>query len=248
MFDKFFCSRAPFRFHNLLLFDSFGELCACNLMEILGVTRPMVSHHLAQPPLGTAAPEQAVVDPRQSQWVYYRIRVNLPQWAHRVLETTVDGVSGMLPYRDDPAELVDRQAGADEPCRPRDSLPVTLTERSMNILFLCTGNSSPSRMAEGWSQHLAPKDWAIQSTNIETHEKNPRAIAVMKEAGIDISGQGSTRVTNAMLEVADLVVTVCRHADEYCPVRCPVYARNTGRCRIQSGLRVPTRDHEGISD
>jgi len=88
----------------------------------------------------------------------------------------------------------------------------------MNILFLCTGNSCRSQMAEGWAKQLAPSDWTIQSAGIEAHGKNPRAIAVMAEAGIDISGQESTRVTDTMLEDADLVVTVCGHADEHCPV------------------------------
>ena len=88
----------------------------------------------------------------------------------------------------------------------------------MNILFLCTGNSCRSQMAEGWAKQLAPSDWRIESAGIEAHGKNPRAIAVMAEAGVDISGQESTRVTDAMIEDTDQVVTVCGHADEHCPV------------------------------
>lgn len=88
----------------------------------------------------------------------------------------------------------------------------------MNILFLCTGNSCRSQMAEGWAKQISPAGWDIESAGIETHGKNPRAIAVMGEADVDISGQESTRVTDDMLEQADLVVTVCGHADEHCPV------------------------------
>ena len=88
----------------------------------------------------------------------------------------------------------------------------------MNILFLCTGNSCRSQMAEGWAKHFAPSGWRIESAGIEAHGKNPRAIAVMAEAGVDISGQESTRVTDAMIEDTDQVVTVCGHADEHCPV------------------------------
>jgi arsenate reductase len=91
----------------------------------------------------------------------------------------------------------------------------------MNILFLCTGNSCRSQMAEGWARHFAGSGFDIQSAGIEAHGKNPRAISIMQEAGIDISGQESTRVTPAMLEQADLVVTVCGHADEHCPVLPP---------------------------
>ncbi|NOR41031.1 MAG: arsenate reductase (thioredoxin) [Gammaproteobacteria bacterium] len=88
----------------------------------------------------------------------------------------------------------------------------------MNILFLCTGNSCRSQIAEGWARHLGG-DWLqVQSAGIESHGKNPRAITVMKEAGVDISGQESTRLTNGMLASADYLVTVCGHADEHCPV------------------------------
>jgi arsenate reductase len=92
---------------------------------------------------------------------------------------------------------------------------------TMNILFLCTGNSCRSQMAEGWARHFAGNAFDVQSAGIEAHGKNPRAISIMHEAGIDISGQESTRVTPAMLEQADLVVTVCGHADEHCPVLPP---------------------------
>lgn len=92
----------------------------------------------------------------------------------------------------------------------------------MNLLFLCTGNSCRSQMAEGWARRLAAElgsDWlTVQSAGIEAHGKNPRAIAVMREAGVDISGQESTRLTDAMLAATDYLVTVCGHADEHCPV------------------------------
>lgn len=91
----------------------------------------------------------------------------------------------------------------------------------MNLLFLCTGNSCRSQMAEGWARELKGfrQYWIqVQSAGIEAHGKNPRAIAVMKEAGVDISGQKSTRLTKKMLKDVDYVVTVCGHADEHCPV------------------------------
>ncbi len=87
----------------------------------------------------------------------------------------------------------------------------------MKILFLCTGNSCRSQMAEGWCRRLAAEGTGVESAGIEAHGKNPRAIAVMREAGIDISGQESTIVDRTMLERADIVITVCGHADEQCP-------------------------------
>ena len=88
---------------------------------------------------------------------------------------------------------------------------------NMNILFLCTGNSCRSQMAEGWARYLGGNDITVQSAGIEAHGKNPRAIAVMQEAGVDISQQESTRLTDDMLAAADVLVTVCGHADENCP-------------------------------
>lgn len=87
-----------------------------------------------------------------------------------------------------------------------------------HILFLCTGNSCRSQMAEGWARELGGNGFQAESAGIEAHGKNPRAIAVMREAGVDISGQESTIVDEDMLRRADVVVTVCGHADEQCPV------------------------------
>ena len=90
-----------------------------------------------------------------------------------------------------------------------------------NILFLCTGNSCRSQMAEGWARHLGGEAVAVESAGIEAHGKNPRAIAVMAEAGVDIAAQESTVVDAVMLRRADVVVTVCGHADEMCPALPP---------------------------
>ncbi|MGC1952218.1 MAG: arsenate reductase ArsC [Gammaproteobacteria bacterium] len=89
------------------------------------------------------------------------------------------------------------------------------------VVFLCTGNSCRSQMAEGYARALGDGIIEAQSAGIEAHGQNPRAIAVMAEAGIDISSQQSTRLTEAMLAWADRVVTVCGHADESCPVLPP---------------------------
>ena len=73
-------------------------------------------------------------------------------------------------------------------------------------------------MAEGWARQLGGKWIEAQSAGIESHGKNPHAIEVMREAGVDISSQESTKLTNEMLTKADYVITVCGHADENCPV------------------------------
>ncbi len=96
-----------------------------------------------------------------------------------------------------------------------------MTHAKTRILFLCTGNSCRSQMAEGWARYLGGDVLVAESAGIEAHGKNPRAIRVMAEAGVDISGQESTRVTEEMIRRADLVVTVCGHADEHCPLPPP---------------------------
>jgi len=86
------------------------------------------------------------------------------------------------------------------------------------VLFLCTGNSCRSQMAEGWARHLLGAQVEARSAGIETHGLNPRAVAVMAEAGVDISGHHSELIFTQPLDDIDLVVTVCGHAAEHCPV------------------------------
>lgn len=76
-------------------------------------------------------------------------------------------------------------------------------------------------MAEGFARHLASERVVVQSAGIEVHGQNERAVVAMDELGIDITPQASTQLTDAMLDEADLVVTVCGHADEQCPLLPP---------------------------
>jgi arsenate reductase len=88
----------------------------------------------------------------------------------------------------------------------------------IKILFLCTGNSCRSQMAEGWARALRGDRIEPYSAGIETHGLNPNAVRVMKEAGVDISGQRSKHVDEVKDVGLDYVVTVCAHANESCPV------------------------------
>jgi len=91
----------------------------------------------------------------------------------------------------------------------------------MHLLFVCTGNSCRSQMAEGFARRLAGPDITVESAGLEAHGQNPRALAVMDEIGVPIDEQASTQLTDAMLGEADVVVTVCGHADEHCPLLPP---------------------------
>lgn len=93
----------------------------------------------------------------------------------------------------------------------------------MNILFLCTGNSCRSQMAEGWARHLHGHKHKFYSAGIETHGLNPNAVKVMGEAGVDISQHRSQLFSDFAHIELDLIITVCGHADETCPmlpIRC----------------------------
>lgn len=86
------------------------------------------------------------------------------------------------------------------------------------ILFLCTGNSCRSQMAEGWTRTLRGDRWEAYSAGTETHGLNPYAVRAMAEAGVDISGQRSKTVDELADIRFDLVVTVCGNAAGRCPL------------------------------
>jgi len=86
------------------------------------------------------------------------------------------------------------------------------------ILFLCTGNSCRSQMAEGWAKALKPGTIEAYSAGIETHGLNPLAVKVMAEAGVDISRQRSKHIREVMRIPFDAVITLCGHAHDNCPV------------------------------
>lgn len=85
------------------------------------------------------------------------------------------------------------------------------------VLFLCTGNSCRSQMAEGFTRQLQGDQFEAYSAGLEAHGLNPNAVKVMAEVGIDISGQRSKHVDELKDISFDYVVTVCGHADEHCP-------------------------------
>jgi arsenate reductase len=90
------------------------------------------------------------------------------------------------------------------------------------LYFLCTGNSCRSQMAEGWAKkYLDNNEWDVRSAGLEAHGLNLNAVKAMKEAGVDISHQTSDIIDPAILNNANLVVTLCGHAADHCPVTPP---------------------------
>jgi arsenate reductase len=93
-----------------------------------------------------------------------------------------------------------------------------LRVKKSRVLFLCTGNSCRSQMAEGWARALHPGRLDAFSAGIEPRGVDARAVRVMAEAGVDIAGQRSKHV-DALTDVTfDAVITVCDRASESCPV------------------------------
>ena len=88
----------------------------------------------------------------------------------------------------------------------------------LKLLFLCTGNSCRSQMAEGWTRHLKGEVVDAYSAGIETHGLNPHAVKAMAEAGVDITSQRSENIKDFADQKLDVVVTVCGHAHETCPI------------------------------
>ncbi|MBX3426349.1 MAG: arsenate reductase ArsC [Pirellulales bacterium] len=88
----------------------------------------------------------------------------------------------------------------------------------LKILFLCTGNSCRSQMAEGWARSLKGDVIEAYSAGVATHGMNPHAVAVMAEAGVDLATQHSKHVDDLAEVEFDYVVTVCDNAAESCPV------------------------------
>jgi len=86
-----------------------------------------------------------------------------------------------------------------------------------NILVICTGNSCRSQMAEGYLRYFAGDRAEVYSAGIDPHGVDPRAIAIMREDGIDISDHTSNHVDEYMHMIVDFVITVCDNAKESCP-------------------------------
>ena len=86
-----------------------------------------------------------------------------------------------------------------------------------HVLFLCTGNSCRSQMAEVWTRHLGSDVAEVNSAGINAHGLNHNAVKVMQEMGVDITNQTSKIVNPNIIQWADPIVTVCGDADESCP-------------------------------
>ena len=128
------------------------------------------------------------------------------------------GVAGLRQLTAEPLSSKQRKDSVTPPQGARRSGRQVPMNNPLRILFLCTGNSCRSQMAEGWARHLKGTVLEAYSAGIETHGLNPHAVKVMAEVGVDISGHRSKRLDELGDLAFDVVVTVCGHAHETCPV------------------------------
>ncbi|WP_174819918.1 arsenate reductase (thioredoxin) [Paenibacillus koleovorans] len=104
------------------------------------------------------------------------------------------------------------------------------------VYFLCTGNSCRSQMADGFLKRLGSEKYEVKSAGLEAHGLNPRAVQVMREAGVDISGHTSDVIDPEIMKSADYIITLCGHANDHCPV-----VRNEKAARFHWGFDDPAK-------
>lgn len=114
--------------------------------------------------------------------------------------------------------------------------------KKTKLLFLCTGNSCRSQMAEGWARHLLSDSVEAYSAGTEPKGMDPRAVTVMLETGVDISVQRSKHVDDLQHHGFDIVITLCGDANDNCPIF-------SGGARVMHfGFEDPPRLAAGAAD
>ena len=191
----------------------------CDLVRVLASPQPKISRHLAY--LRKAGLVKARKD---GLWMHYSLSPAKTRFHRKVLECFPAALptSRSLPGTPGGEPMA---AGCGEVLRLILFFQIyslmRMEQRPMDklkVLFLCTGNSCRSQMAEGWARKLKGESIDAYSAGIEPHGMNARAVQVMTEAGVDISGQRSKHVNELASIPFNYVVTVCDHANETCPM------------------------------
>ena len=188
-----------------------GELCVCQIIELLGLAPSTVSRHM-----GVLHQAGLVETRKDGRWIYYRLteEAELP-CTRTVLDMTLECLSEDKRVQDDTTRMKSiRNIDRNELCAHYHKQQ----SEKLKVLFLCTGNSCRSQMAEGWTRYLKSDVIEGYSAGIETHGLNPNAVKVMAEAGVDISNHQSKNVADLMDIPFDYIVTVCSSANETCPI------------------------------
>ncbi|MBL6991433.1 MAG: metalloregulator ArsR/SmtB family transcription factor [Bacteriovoracaceae bacterium] len=178
------------------------ELCICQLTDLLGLAQPTISKHMSI--LHNA---MLVEKRKEGRWVYYLLSKKM---ASKDVTKALDWVLNSISLAESAEIKQDQKKIKDVIAKDWG-----ISSRT-RILFLCTGNSCCSQMAEGWTRYLKGDTIDAYSAGIETRGVNPYAVKVMAEVGVDISGHKSQHIDEFKNMKFDIVITVCGHARENC--------------------------------
>ncbi len=202
----------PSRLRVALVLFHHLELCACHISELLGIRPATTSRHM-----DVLLASGLVTSRKAGRWIHYRL--NPEHFAVETLAGWIDPFSATDPLRRDLERLDGIIKCQAKDCRilPHQETTMTAKHSKKTILFLCTGNSCRSQMAEGWTRHFHADQFDVYSAGTAKHGLNPHAVAVMLESGVDISSQFSKTIDDLPVIDFDYVITVCDRAHETCP-------------------------------
>lgn len=200
------------------------EMCVCELAEALGISQPSVSRHMR-----ILAEADLVIFRREGVWIHYLWN---PSPSDRYAASLLQDLTHWL--EEDPhilallekAAKIKREETCRRPARKKGweasegdiSISLEPATQRKKVLFLCTGNSCRSQMAEGWARRILGDTVEANSAGTSPSRVDPRAIKVMAEVGVDISGQRSKHLEELAELDFDYVITLCDHAQQSCPV------------------------------
>ncbi len=196
----------PTRLRLAVMLARAGECCVCHLAAALDEPDYKASRHL-----GVMRSSGLVKTRREGTWMHYRLSETEDPLVTKLAEL-LRSLAGTDPvYTEDMRRLEETTCVA-IPQNGRETAPLP------KVLFLCTGNSCRSQMAEGWARNIRGGDFEAYSAGVERHGLNPLAVKTMAEAGVNISMHTSKTIDELEDVRFDLVVTVCDNARERCPL------------------------------
>ncbi len=186
----------PIRLRLAVILARRGETCVCELARAVGEQHFKVSRHL-----GIMRAAGMVDARREGTWMYYSIVKAKTKFEKSVINCLAESFDSDETVKSDLKRMKGRGCSA-----------------GLKVLFLCTGNSCRSQMAEGWAKHLKPDMIEAYSAGVVKKNVDPLAVEVMAEEGVDISNHKSKTVFELKEKNFDYVVTLCSDAQKTCPV------------------------------
>ncbi len=186
----------PIRLRLAVLLAGRGEICVCELAEAVGEQHFKVSRHL-----GIMRSAGMVNPRREGTWMYYSIVRPETKFEKSIINCLAESFALDETVKSDLKRIKGRRCPS-----------------KLKVLFLCTGNSCRSQMAEGWAKHLKKSSIEPYSAGVVKKGVDPLAVRVMREAGVDISPQKSKTVFEVLDKKFDYVITLCSDAQKTCPV------------------------------